>query len=191
MNTPTEVVLDGNESVTLTLLDANHCPGAVMCVSFHHNFLYTLTANFDPRFLIEGSRGAVLHTGDFRGEPWFLDSLTRNPFLHKYISPEGGVSFTDGVSRTLEAIYLDTASVLSTCRPPTKVSHVERHRQYVDHCTFQKSATSGLVGLMKLFPDSVYFFLNCWTWGYEDVLKDVATAFQSKVCESTIYQEPS
>ncbi|KJA22760.1 hypothetical protein HYPSUDRAFT_87152 [Hypholoma sublateritium FD-334 SS-4] len=159
LNAPTEVVLDGNESVTLTLLDANHCPGAVM-------------------FLIEGSRGAVLHTGDFRGEPWFLDSLTRNPFLRKYISPEGAVSFTDGVSRTLEAIYLDTASVLSTSRPPTK-----------------KSATVGLVELMKLFPDSIYFFLNCWTWGYEDVLKDVATAFQSKIhvdrYKHSIYQSSS
>ncbi len=55
-----------------------------------------------------------------------------------------------------------------------------------DHYTFQKSATCGLVALMKLFPDSVYFFLNCWTWGYEDILKEIAIAFQSRVRELTM-----
>jgi hypothetical protein len=76
------------------------------------------------RFLIEGSRGAVLHTGDFRGEPWFLESLARNPFLQKYLSH--GIDPAEKqpmnpVSHTLEAIYLDTASVLSVFEVPTKV----------------------------------------------------------------------
>lgn len=34
---------------------------------------------------------------------------------------------------------------------------------------------------MQLYPDSVYFFINCWTWGYEDILKAIARAFQVKV----------
>jgi DNA cross-link repair 1C protein len=34
---------------------------------------------------------------------------------------------------------------------------------------------------MKLYPNDVYFFINSWTWGYEDVLKAVARAFNSKV----------
>ena len=38
------------EQMTLTALDANHCPGAVM-------------------FLIEGYFGTILHTGDFRFTP--------------------------------------------------------------------------------------------------------------------------
>ncbi|KAG2007126.1 hypothetical protein CC2G_014842 [Coprinopsis cinerea AmutBmut pab1-1] len=150
--------LDANESVTITLLDANHCPGAVM-------------------FLIEGPRGAVLHTGDFRAEPWFLESIVRNPFLQPYLYPQtcGG---THALSRTLEAIYLDTACVLSTSEVPTK-----------------ESATSGLVSLMRLFPQTVYFFLNCWTWGYEDILKAVASAFQSQIhvdrYKHSIYQHIS
>lgn len=34
---------------------------------------------------------------------------------------------------------------------------------------------------MKIFPDSVYFFINSWTWGYEDILKAIAREFQSQV----------
>ncbi|KAF8194687.1 hypothetical protein BJ912DRAFT_1141510 [Pholiota molesta] len=162
LQAPTQIPLEGEESVTITLLDANHCPGAVM-------------------FLIEGSRGAVLHTGDFRGEPWFLESLVRNPFLQKYLShgiDPSGKQPMNPVSHTLEAIYLDTASVLSVFEVPTKAS-----------------ATSGLIELMKLFPDSAYFFLNCWTWGYEDILKAVAQAFQSRIhvdrYKHSIYQSLS
>lgn len=111
-------------------------------------------------FLIEGSKGAVLHTGDFRAEPWFLDSLTRNPFLQPYLyaGKEGPIN------KPLEAIYLDTACVLSTAEVPTKAA-----------------ATTGLIELLELFPESAHFFINSWTWGYEDVLKAIAKAFQTKV----------
>src|ERR1700678_4267877 len=34
---------------------------------------------------------------------------------------------------------------------------------------------------MKHFPHSVYFFINSWTWGYEDILKGIAREFQSQV----------
>ena len=26
---------------------------------------------------------------------------------------------------------------------------------------------------MKIIPDSFYFFINSWTWGYEDILKAI------------------
>ncbi|RDB27782.1 DNA cross-link repair 1A protein [Hypsizygus marmoreus] len=152
VHTPKKYELSNSEEVTITLFDANHCPGAVM-------------------FLIEGPQGAVLHTGDFRAEPWFLESLTRNPYLQPYLAPRT-VSPSSGptskintkIIKTLEAIYLDTASVLSTLTVPTK-----------------DRATSGLVELMKLFPETAYFFLNTWTWGYEDVLKAVAREFHCHI----------
>ncbi|KAF9528996.1 hypothetical protein CPB83DRAFT_853590 [Crepidotus variabilis] len=161
LNTPTELELNSQENVTITLLDANHCPGAVM-------------------FLIEGSRGAVLHTGDFRAEPWFLESITRNPYLQPYLSEVYPNASTSGpfVGKTLEAIYLDTACVLSPIIVPTK-SH----------------ATAGLVDLMKLYHSSLYFFINSWTWGYEDILKTIARTFSAKIhvdrYKYSVYQQVS
>ncbi|KAH9949777.1 hypothetical protein B0H21DRAFT_889437 [Amylocystis lapponica] len=157
LNTPTQFNLSDSESVVITALDANHCPGAVM-------------------FLIEGKKGAILHTGDFRAEPWFLESLTKNPFIQPYLMPpdmefepqkdnNGTENATHtGVVRRLEAIYLDTACLFGTLGVPTK-----------------DEATSGLVSLMTLLPDTTYFFINAWTWGYEDVLKAVARGFGSKI----------
>ena len=46
------------EGVSVVLMDANHCPGAVM-------------------FLFRGKMGTVLHTGDFR----FHEKMLKNPWL--------------------------------------------------------------------------------------------------------------
>ncbi|KAI9448810.1 hypothetical protein BJY52DRAFT_1310396 [Lactarius psammicola] len=156
LNNPTKIELSDNQTITLTLFDANHCPGAV-------------------RFLVEGSQGAVLHTGDFRAEPWFLDDIRRNPFLQPYLAPpETPASVVLGqrdskykgepLFKTLDAIYLDTACLLSTTEVPTK-----------------SDATLGLVSLMALFPPETSFFINSWTWGYEDVLRAIAHHFQSRI----------
>ncbi|KAJ6610178.1 hypothetical protein B0H10DRAFT_2061638 [Mycena sp. CBHHK59/15] len=121
LNTPTQIELSNDESVVITLFDANHCPGAVM-------------------FLIEGAK-----------------ALSAYP--NAVNSPEG-----ESVTRTLEVIYLDTASVLSSVVVPTK-----------------DEATSGLIDLLKLFPATTYFFINSWTWGYEDILKAIARAFRCSI----------
>ena len=79
LNAPTEIELRPGISIRVTLLDANHCAGAVM-------------------FLIEDSAKAVLYTGDIRSEPWFVNALIRNPVIMPY---------THGL-RKLDKIYLDT-----------------------------------------------------------------------------------
>lgn len=56
MNTPTVIELTPRQRIRVTLLDANHCAGAVM-------------------FLIEGDGKAILYTGDIRGEYSLLSSV--------------------------------------------------------------------------------------------------------------------
>lgn len=34
---------------------------------------------------------------------------------------------------------------------------------------------------MRLLPEESIYFLNTWTWGYEDILKSISIAFDSKV----------
>jgi len=45
----------------------------------------------------------------------------------------------------------------------------------------QEAATDGLVDLMGRFPPTTYFFINAWTWGYEDILTAIAAHFGNKV----------
>jgi hypothetical protein len=80
---------------------------------------------------VEGGQGAVLHTGDFRAEPWFLDNIRRNSFLQPYLAPPKAQGVTPELLdekfshiplfKTLDAIYLDTACLFSTDEVPTKV----------------------------------------------------------------------
>ncbi|ESO06743.1 hypothetical protein HELRODRAFT_92422 [Helobdella robusta] len=65
-----------DQTITVTCLQAGHCPGSVM-------------------FLIQGSEGDVLYTGDFR---LTLDNLTKMPNLSQYhLNP-----------KTLKSVYMDT-----------------------------------------------------------------------------------
>lgn len=68
-----------NQTIKLTLIDAYHCPGAVL-------------------FLIETGTVSILCTGDLRAEKWWLDSIGKNPYLFPYTTN----------LKTLDTIYLDT-----------------------------------------------------------------------------------
>ena len=79
LNTPTDVEIGLEHFIRVTLLDANHCAGAVM-------------------FLIEDTQKAILYTGDIRSETWWINSLTRNPAM---------IPYALGIQR-LDNVYLDT-----------------------------------------------------------------------------------
>lgn len=78
------------------------------------------------RFLVQGSKGAILHTGDFRAEPVFVESILRNPalqrFIHREVLKKSNVQSVANRREVLEAIYLDTASATNTVEIPSKVS---------------------------------------------------------------------
>jgi len=88
------------------------------------------------RFLIEGPRGAVLHTGDLRAESWFLTSLTRNPFLQPYIT-DGEEDLCVVIARgdrqgsltkTLNAIYFGYCVPAEGIYGPHKGDDSQRYR---------------------------------------------------------------
>ncbi|AFR94060.2 hypothetical protein CNAG_07550 [Cryptococcus neoformans var. grubii H99] len=93
------------QEITITLLDANHCPGSTM-------------------FLITSDKKTVLHTGDVRADTRFIDSLKRNPILQEFLAPasvyQKAKSLVGGGRRVLDRIYLDTAAMLGTGDMPDK-----------------------------------------------------------------------
>lgn len=71
-----------NTSMTVTLLDANHCPGAVM-------------------FLMEGYFGRILYTGDFR----YSGSLMSNSLLQDFLSKPVDSLYLDNTFCSPKCIY--------------------------------------------------------------------------------------
>jgi len=103
--------------------------------------------------VIENDSKAILYTGDIRSEPWFVNSLVRNPFLIEYAS---------GL-KSLDCIYLDTSNTGPT-KFPTKADGLKELLQKV----------------AKYPPDTVFHFA-AWTFGYEEVWMALSRALKSPV----------
>lgn len=144
----TKTIVDANgRPISVTLLDANHCPGAVM-------------------FLFELSNGKqILHVGDFR---WDRDAMLGQPQLRQFWQ-EGSNSMR------LDDLYLDTtycnekyatmpsqkqaiAAAVSTARneiegSPTKLSSL------LPKCTPRKNSTLLLFGSYTIGKEKI--FMSC------------------------------
>jgi DNA cross-link repair 1C protein len=151
LETPTRIELEPGNDIQVTLFDANHCTGAVMfcmIISSIQTFL-SLTASI----VFEGDGVAVLYTGDIRSEPWFVNSLTRNPLLIEYA--------TD--LKTLDCIYLDT-SFTENIPFPTKAEGLKELLQKV-----------------AKYPLDTTFHFAAWTFGYEEVWMALSRALKSPI----------
>ncbi|ORY88214.1 hypothetical protein BCR35DRAFT_312978 [Leucosporidium creatinivorum] len=162
LDTPQLIEGPDNASVLVTAIDANHCPGACM-------------------FLIEGAvngvERAVIVTGDIRAEDWWIASLKRHPALSKYLAWDGprvassskdvkgkGKARMQDSLPCLDNIYLDTSCVLVD-----------------EELVSKEEAVHSLVHFISQFPPQTRFFLNAWTWGYEEMLKGVYRAFGERI----------
>jgi hypothetical protein len=77
------------------------------------------------RFLIDGSKGAVLHTGDVRAEPSMIYRLATMQPLAKYLcGPRFGKDNISFTYQALEVMYVDTASFFGASDVPEKVDPV-------------------------------------------------------------------
>lgn len=138
LDTPTTIELRPGYEIRITLLDANHCVGAVM-------------------FLIEGQGNAILYTGDIRSEPWWINRLVQNPVLLPYAN----------CIKTLDCIYLDT----------TFATKSQPHRKF-------QSKVEGLrelVTKVSQYPKDTIFYIEAWTFGYENVWIALASLLNSKI----------
>ncbi|XXG95782.1 hypothetical protein Hte_002053 [Hypoxylon texense] len=134
LDTPAEIELKPGHNIQVTLIDANHCAGSVM-------------------FLIEGDGKAVLYTGDIRSEPWWVNSIARNPSL---------IEYSTGL-KTLDRIYLDT-SMLDDFQLQTKAEGLR-----------------DLLEKVSQYPKDTIFHMQAWTYGYEEVWVALSKALNSKV----------
>ncbi|EFQ35503.1 artemis protein [Colletotrichum graminicola] len=134
LETTTTLELAPGIHIQVTLFDANHCPGAVM-------------------FLIEDSNRAILYTGDIRSEPWFVNSIARNPAV---------IEYTSGL-KTLDKIYLDTS--------------------FIRDVPFQTKAEGIAELLRKVasYPTDTIFHIQAWTYGYEQVWIALSKALKSRI----------
>lgn len=134
-------------------------------------------------FLVEGERGAILHTGDMRAEEHFIQFLLARTHLcrlslrhtHMPISPAissrvqpnfNGESDSDEHRQDFIStprlcnLYIDTERLLDCAAPLTK-----------------SEAILDVIQLLRLFPRSTRVHISCWTSGYEEFLLSLAKAF--------------
>lgn len=103
--------------------------------------------------MIEGQGKAILYTGDIRSEPWWVNSIARNPCL---------VEYTSGL-KILDRIYLDT-SMLDDYTLQTKAEGLHH-----------------LLSQVVRYPKDTIFCMQAWTYGYEEVWIALSKVLQSKV----------
>ncbi|SNX81943.1 uncharacterized protein MEPE_00648 [Melanopsichium pennsylvanicum] len=203
-NTPTKVQYTPTSTVTLTLIESNHMFGGTMFLiqGAQGAVLHTgdmraenwwcdaLTRNpiLSPYLCWSKSANHMTTKDQVDAHKWadHIDSLdssssslpgaqessqSQNDSLSHHDStthsPHESSSYHSRPNRSqlrLRNIYLDTELLLCNQTVPTK-----------------QAACLDMITLMRLYPPSTIFFLNCWTWGYEDMLIYTAKAFGCKI----------
>ncbi|PWN22563.1 hypothetical protein BCV69DRAFT_147418 [Microstroma glucosiphilum] len=212
LNTPTSVQYLPGVKVKLTLLDANHMPGAVM-------------------FLVEGHRGAVLHTGDCRAEKWWLEGLVRNPAMQRYTSWEEAKAIASKeemenspmlrsqaeqieatqvvLTQAVPQASIDTHdSRTQASESPEALRTRERERPtsrdlrlkniYIDDEGIaspewpmaKKDAVLDLISLMERYPSDTNFFIDLFTWGYEEIYLAIGKTFSDRGSGPRVHVDP-
>ncbi|GAB0137641.1 hypothetical protein EsDP_00005898 [Epichloe bromicola] len=161
LETPTTMELRPGYKIQVTLFDANHCPGSTMfCMSGSVLTLYIL--HLIAITVIEGQGKAIFYTGDVRAEPWFVNSIARNPVL---------IEYTHGL-KTLDNLYLDTS--------------------FIEDVPFQTKSDgiADLLRKVKMYPPDTIFHLQAWTFGYEEVWIALSKALNSRVIFLSSHLQP-
>ncbi|CEH15397.1 PROTEIN ARTEMIS [Ceraceosorus bombacis] len=179
LRTPTIVPYAGRMHVRLTLLDSNHMAGSVM-------------------FLVEGERGAVLHTGDLRAEPVFLHALSRDHLMLPYLSRSNESIHGSAPPSPIRSVACSSTAAAAESLGSSQSHLPPRDFQvrygpllniYVDDERMSAVLTSPtkiqaedmMISYMRQYPSDTRFFLDAWCWGYEGIIHRVHKAFGEKV----------
>lgn len=116
-------------------------------------------------FLVEGDgqdAKAIMYTGDVRSEQWWVHSLSRYPFLNQYLRHDDKEPH-----KRLDTIYLDT-------------TFANKSDPY-QHFPSKAHGISELISKVSQYPKDTLFYLNTWTFGYEDVWSAMATYLNTHI----------
>ncbi|KAF2219497.1 beta-lactamase-like protein [Elsinoe ampelina] len=171
LDTPTEIELRPGESVRVTALEANHCPGACM-------WLVEEVRSVE-REAREGRGKAVLYTGDIRAERWWVELLGRQGALVPYCVLPGEVAGDgqgkgqgQGQLRVLDKVYLDTSFAVRRGECWAFEGKGEGVRELLGKVEeVEKRQGRG----------RTRYYFHAWTAGYEEVLVALASFLGSRV----------
>jgi DNA cross-link repair 1C protein len=108
-------------------------------------------------FLIQGHGKAILYTGDIRSEIWWVNSLVQNPILLPHALG----------SKRLDRIYLDTTFAIRS----------EPYREF----STKAEGLRELFEKVERYPADTEFYLESWTFGYENVWIGLSALLHSQV----------
>ncbi|KAH9825253.1 hypothetical protein DFH28DRAFT_20588 [Melampsora americana] len=127
-------------------------------------------ANHSPgsvMFLIQMWNKSILYTGDIRAEPWWIESLTKESILAPFLDFNHFNHLKDHHHHPrirLDNIYLDTSALL-----------------YKKSVLTKEQAILSTLRFMSLYPSHTIFFINTWTWGWEELLERISLHFQTLI----------
>jgi DNA cross-link repair 1A protein len=140
MHEPTVLESRGGVPITVTLISANHCPGAVM-------------------MLFQVKHKTILHVGDFR---WNYAIMSAQAPLRPFCRPPWSNAIC---ARTLDELFLDT----TYCNPkydlPTQAEciqgAVDKAVKEVEEARLQKQRLLMLFGSYTIGKEAVRFGFEC------------------------------
>jgi DNA cross-link repair 1C protein len=108
-------------------------------------------------FLIQGRGKAILYTGDIRSEVWWINSLVKSPVLLPYTLD----------NQRLDNIYLDT-------------TFATKSEPYLEFPS-KADGLRELVEKVEKYPKDTMFYIETWTFGYENVWIALSAFLQSQI----------
>ncbi|SPO20292.1 uncharacterized protein UTRI_00691_B [Ustilago trichophora] len=200
-NIPTKVQYTPMSTVTLTLIESNHMFGGTMFLIQGANgaVLHTGDMRAEPWWCEALTRNPYLSPYLCWSKPDDDSSLNaeadnwadRIESLGSTTSSSlQGDSQAESQSDASQQRHGNTGSMLGTSKSKdSRQSHLRLRNIYLDtelllcnqKMPTKQQACLDMISLMRMYPPTTVFFLNCWTWGYEDMLIVTAKAFGCKI----------